>query len=71
MEFKNVKKFKEWLEEKLKYGSYDLSAYLEDVEKQLCETGSSSYELDSFETKSKNSELYDFKVNKNHTVITF
>ena len=63
MEIKNIERFKEFLDENLKTtcGTYDFEACLEDLETQVMETGSDTYELSGFETKSGNPELIRFE----------
>ena len=64
--FKNVERFQAWLEEKLKmpYGSYDLQACLDDLDRKHCECGlgegSHDYELRPWETKSGRPELINY-----------
>lgn len=61
MEFVNLDKFENWLKEKLKCYSNNLSVYCDDLEKQLGETGMNIFELDKNETKSGNADCLSFE----------
>ena len=62
MKYRNIKNLKAWLDRTLKqpYGSYDLDAVLEDVEKQYQTSGYKVYELSSTETNSGLTEYYAY-----------
>lgn len=64
MAYKNIENLTAWIEKTMKmpYGSYDLDAVLEDVERQHNASGSTTYELDSHETVSGNPEYYSYEV---------
>lgn len=66
MEFKNVEKFDNWLKSILKAEDFDLMAFLEDVDKQYGNTGSTYYEVGRFNTKSGNPECYSFDIEQIH-----
>lgn len=60
MKFENTKKFEKWLKENVKNYNGNIENYLEEVEKKFNNSGSKSYELSKFESKSGNPELYYF-----------
>lgn len=64
MEYKNLDKFKQWIEKNLKmpYGCYDLDACLKEVWMQHCSGGSTNYELSPYETNSGYPECYDYEI---------
>lgn len=62
MEIKNREKFLNWLKDKCKYDYFDFNAYLEDLEKQYFNTGSSIYELSSIESKTGLPEFFYYDV---------
>lgn len=63
MKYENIEKFKAFLDENLRqpYGYYNFAAFLEDFERDLGVSSSSSYELSPFETKSRNPETIMFE----------
>ncbi len=61
--FRNVEKFIQFLDKNLKcpYGSYDLNACLDELSSDYYQNGCSSYELSSWETKSRLPECIDYE----------
>lgn len=63
MEVRNKEKFKRFLEENIKDNIYvSFNAYLEDLEKQYCDTGMAEYEMSKFETKSGRPQIISYKI---------
>ena len=61
--YKNLDRFKAWLDQTLKcpHGVYDLDAVLADVVRSHGITGTESYELAAWETKSGHAEVYCYE----------
>lgn len=53
------KEFKDFLDKNCK-NDYDFNEYIEDLAKQVGETGCDYYELSSYESKSRMPEIYYF-----------
>ena len=58
--YKNLNNFEAWLKANVKQYHGNLEVYLEDLKSQHCSSGSTSYELEPFVTKSGNPETYDY-----------
>lgn len=66
MKFTNIENFERWLRSVLNDRCLELfgfDAWLADVEKRHCETGSTTYEVGGRYTRTGKPALYDFKVN--------